>query len=505
MPAQFASSDRPVVVIGAGPAGLTAAYELTRRGAAVLILEQDDQVGGLARTVRYKGFRFDIGGHRFFTKVEPVERLWRSVLGKDFLRRPRLSRIYYRGRFFDYPLKPLNALRNLGVWTSLTVAASWFWAKLQPIRPELSFADWVTNRFGRKLFRIFFETYTEKVWGMPCDRIGAQWAAQRIKGLSLTTAVINMLFPAWNRRRGNVKSLIEEFEYPRLGPGMMWDAFRVRIEDAGGELKLNSRLVALTHDGDQITSVDYECGGARFVQPVSHVISTMPVRHLVRAISPETPQDIAEAATRLKYRDFLTVALIIEQADVFPDNWIYVHDERVRVGRIQNFKNWSPDMVPDQRFTCLGMEYFCFAGDGLWTSSDEDLIALATRELEAIGLVARELVRDGAVVRVPKAYPVYDEGFEAALEQVKSHLGRFSNLQLIGRNGMHKYNNQDHSMLTAILAVRNLFGEQHDLWAVNADEDYHEEHATAESVARPNRRVRMARHTQPAVPRLRSL
>jgi protoporphyrinogen oxidase len=502
---QFTSSDRPVVIIGAGPAGLTAAYELTQHGASVVILEQDDQVGGLARTVHYKGFRFDIGGHRFFTKVAPVERLWRMILGKDFLRRPRLSRIYYRGRFFDYPLKPLNALRNLGLWTSVTVMASCLWIKLRPIKPEVSFADWVSNRFGRRLFHIFFETYTEKVWGMPCHSIGAQWAAQRIKGLSLKTAVISMLCPAWIKKDGEIKSLIEDFEYPRLGPGMMWDAFRDRIEEAGAQLKLNSRIVKLIHDGERITDVEFERDGARFTQPASHVISTMPVRHLVKSLSPEVPKPVVAAAERLKYRDFLTVALIIDQPDVFPDNWIYVHDERVQVGRVQNFKNWSPDMVPDPRLTCLGMEYFCFAGDGLWNSSDADLIALATRELEAIGLVAPGLVRDGAVVRAPKAYPVYDEGFEGALEEIKAHLARFDNLQMVGRNGMHKYNNQDHSMLTAILAVRNLFGERNDLWAVNADEEYHEEHASSESVVRERREISVTRHTQPAVPRLRSL
>ena len=503
---QTEHSKAPVVIVGAGPAGLTAAYELTRRGSPVVILEKDNQVGGLARTVEYKGFRFDIGGHRFFTKVAPVANLWREMLGKDFLRRPRLSRIYYRGRFFDYPLKPLNALWNLGIWTSFTVLLSCLWIKLFPIKPELSFADWVSNRFGRVLFRIFFETYTEKVWGLPCKRIGSQWAAQRIKGLSLKTAVINMLPLPGRKGDRSIKSLIEEFEYPRLGPGMMWDVFRDRIEEAGGCLKLNSGIVRLLHDGTHITGVEVEHNGLRYVQPASHVISTMPVRHLIQRLTPSAPQSVIDAASRLRYRDFLTVALIIDQSDIFPDNWIYVHDERVRVGRIQNFKNWSPDMVPDNRFTCLGLEYFCFAGDGLWSTSDADLVALATRELETIGLIKPGLVRDSTVVRVPKAYPVYDEGYEAALEESKHFLSRFGNLQLVGRNGMHKYNNQDHSMLTAMLAVRNLFGERHDLWDVNADDEYHEQERTEEPArARLQAEARLTRHTQPAAPRLRSL
>ena len=491
------TAERPILIIGAGPAGLTAARELVELGVPAIVVDQDPQVGGLARTVQYKGFRFDIGGHRFFTKVHSVTNLWREMLGDEFLRRPRLSRIFYRRRFFDYPLKPFNALWNLGILTSISVLLSCLWIKVFPIVPERSFTDWVSNRFGRVLFRIFFKSYTEKVWGIPCDRIAPQWAAQRIKGLSLKTAVLTMLLPS--RRNGNIKSLIEEFEYPRLGPGQMWEAFAQRIEGAGGSIRLSSRVVAVHHDNQRITAVDVEGAGGRYLQPVSHVISTMPVRQLVQQLAPAAPPAVIDAAGSLKYRDFLAVALIIDQREVFPDNWIYVHDERVRVGRIQNFKNWSPDMVPDDRYTCLGLEYFCFDGDALWSSSDADLIALASRELESLGLVRPGLVRDGTVVRAAKAYPVYDEGYQAALDEAKAFLARFENLQLIGRNGMHKYNNQDHSMLTAMLAVRNLFGESHDLWAVNADDEYHEE----QSVVRPQKRHRSAaRSTQPAVPRL---
>jgi protoporphyrinogen oxidase len=494
-------SDAPVVVIGAGPAGLTAAYELTRRGADTVVFDLDRIVGGIAQTSEYKGFRFDIGGHRFFTKVQVVQDLWRSILGPDFIKRPRLSRIFYRGRFFDYPLKAVNALFNLGIFTSFTVLVSYLWIRLFPIKPEKSFEDWVSNRFGRRLFRIFFKTYTEKVWGIPCNTIGAQWAAQRIKGLSLTTAVMNMLFGRFGNK-GTIKTLIDEFEYPRLGPGMMWEAFHDRVQRQGGRVELESRVSRLAHDGARVTSVDVIQRGERFVQPANHVISTMPVRHLVRALDPPAPAEILAAADRLKYRDFITVALIVDQADLFPDNWIYVHDETVNVGRIQNFKNWSPEMVPDASRTCLGLEYFCNEGDTLWSMQDADLVQLAREELARIGLARLERIVDGVVVRMPKAYPVYDEGYEASLDVVRRYLTRFENLQLVGRNGMHKYNNQDHSMLTAILAVQNYFGAQHDIWAVNADDEYHEEVQREEKVpaAVGAADIRRLASTQPLVP-----
>ncbi len=500
MEMQTDPSRAPVVVIGAGPAGLTAAYELVQRGVSPLVLEQDAQVGGLARTVEYRGFRFDIGGHRFFTRVPIVLGLWRSVLGADFLKRPRLSRIYYRGRFFDYPLRPKNALFNLGVFNSVLVLLSYLWIKLFPVAPEVSFADWVTNRFGRRLYQMFFKTYTEKVWGIPCERIGAQWAAQRIKGLSLRTAIVKAIWPG--QRDGKIKTLIDSFEYPRLGPGMMWEAFDRLVRAGGGRVTLGCRVTAILHDGSRVNAVETTRDGRTVVESASHVISTMPMRQLVHALAPAAPEEVRAAADRLSYRDFLTVALILDQRDVFPDNWIYVHDPRVRVGRIQNFKNWSPEMVPDPSQTCLGLEYFCHEGDGVWTMPDRDLVALAGRDLATIGLAQADRIVDGVVVRMRKAYPVYDEGYEAAIEIVKRYLERFDNLQLIGRNGMHKYNNQDHSMLTAILAVRNMFGERHDLWAVNADEAYHEETSNLdlEEDAAPAA-IRELAKTQPSVPR----
>jgi protoporphyrinogen oxidase len=392
--------DKPVVIVGAGPGGLTAAQQLIEHGASVVVFDRDEIVGGIAQTGVYKGFRFDIGGHRFFTKVQVVLDLWRETLGAEFLRRPRLSRIYYNGRFFDYPLKPANALLNLGVLTSVQVLFSYLWIKVFPVRPEVSLEDWVSNRFGRKLFNIFFRTYTEKVWGIPCRTIGAQWAAQRIKGLSLRTAVMNALLGPLAQRRGTIKTLIDEFEYPRLGPGQMWEAFRARIEARGGVVRLRSRVRRLAHRNGQITAVDVDTPQGSVTHPVEHLISTMPIRELVNSLDPPAPAEVVAAADRLKYRDFLTVALIIDEADLFPDNWIYIHDGKVKVGRIQNFKNWSPDMVPDASKTCLGLEYFCNEGDELWTMDDRALVELGRRELAGIGGGGGVAVVVGCVVGI---------------------------------------------------------------------------------------------------------
>jgi protoporphyrinogen oxidase len=468
-------ADRPVVVIGAGPAGLTAAYEVAKLGQPVVVFEQDDCVGGLARTIDYKGFRFDIGGHRFFTKVPMVADMWRAMLGPDLLTRPRLSRIYYRGRFFHYPLKPIDALSGLGIGTSLAVLMSYCRVSAFPIEPEASFADWVSNRFGRRMYRIFFRTYTEKVWGLSGDRLRADWAAQRIAGLSLGTAILNSLYGGRRGTDALTKTLIDRFEYPRLGPGMMWTAFRDHVERLGGRIELGCRLARLLHDGTRVHSLAIERAGLMFQQPASHVISSIPLGHLVRSLTPAPSADVLSVTDQLRHRAFVTVALIVDQPHVFSDNWIYIHDEAVKVGRIQNYKNWSPHMVPDDSRTGLGLEYFCDEGDALWSLSTADLIELAKRELSALGLVRPEKVVDGTVVRVRHAYPVYDEGFAHGIDVARRSLAPLTNLQTIGRNGMHRYNNQDHSMLTAILAVRNLFGERHDLWSVNTEQSYHEE------------------------------
>jgi protoporphyrinogen oxidase len=497
------TSTVPVVVIGAGPAGLTAALELAELGVPVLVIEANKRVGGLAQTVEYKGFRFDIGGHRFFTKVPAVRALWRSMLGADFLTRPRLSRILFDGKFFDYPLKPADALFNLGVFRSIAILASYLRVKVRPVDPEISFEDWVTNRFGRKLFRLFFKTYTEKVWGIPCRTISARWAAQRIQGLSLKIAVINMLAPWLNRRPGReVKTLVDEFEYPRLGPGMMWEAFAARIEGLGGSVLLNARVTAVSHDGHTVRGVEIEdADGGRLFQPASNVVSTMPLTHLVRSLGRSAPAAVQQATRHLKYRDFITVAVVVDRAELFPDNWIYIHDPSVKVGRIQNFKNWSADMVPDRSKTCLGLEYFCSASDDIASLSNTQLVELATSELEAIGLVERQWIVDATVVRVPEAYPVYDEDYEQALRTIREYVSGFANLQTIGRNGTHTYNNQDHSMVMGMLAVRNLFGDQHDVWTMDHPDEYLEELHEATT---PSLRIggRSLASTQPLIPTL---
>jgi len=488
------------VVIGAGPAGLTAAWLLGRQDVRVLVLEADTIVGGIARTSEYKGFRFDIGGHRFFTKVRAVEALWGEMLGKEMLTRPRLSRIYYDGKWFDYPLKAGNAIAGLGLLRAVAIVLSYGWIQLNPITPELSFEDWVVNRFGWKLYNTFFKAYTEKVWGIPCTRIGAQWAAQRIKGLSLWSAAKEMLIAPFRGKGGTkIRSLIEEFKYPRLGPGMMWEAFAARIAQQGNQVRLSSPVVALHHDAGRVTAIDYQAGGIVTRTEVEAVISTMPLRQLIESLLPPAPDVVRQAAANLSYRDFLTVALIVDQAEMFPDNWIYVHDPNVRLGRIQNFKNWSPEMVPDQSKTCLGLEYFCFEGDDLWTMSDADLIALGTKELAAIGLADPARVIDGTVVRMPKAYPVYDEGYLAALEALRMYCQTFTNLQLAGRNGLHKYNNQDHAMVTGILAAKALLGEKADPWLVNVEDDYHEQ-GDADAFD-PSQDLTALLTTQPLVPK----
>jgi protoporphyrinogen oxidase len=462
-----------VAVIGAGPAGLTAAYLLSKQGVKVSVLEGDDTVGGISRTAMYKGYRFDIGGHRFFTKCKPVEALWRELLGAEFISVPRMSRIHYRGRFFDYPLKPANALRGLGPVNALWIVASYLWWHQHPYPVEDNFEQWVTNRFGKRLYEIFFKTYTEKVWGIPCTGIRAEWAAQRIQGLSLARAILNAT--ALNKRAPGIKSLIDSFEYPRLGPGQMWEACRDRIREMGNEVLMQHRVTGLHVEHGTVTSLSASTPTGERTFAVDHVISTMAVRSLVRALRPEPPEAVRAAAEGLKYRDFLVAALILKGERLFPDNWIYIHTPGVQVGRIQNFNNWSAAMVPEPDRTCLGMEYFCFKGDGLWESADEALIRQASKELEALGLARAADVIDGTVIRVPKAYPIYDSGYRDHLGIVRTRIDPISNLHTVGRNGMHKYNNQDHSMLTAMMAVWNMKGASHDIWAVNTDFEYHEE------------------------------
>jgi protoporphyrinogen oxidase len=469
----------PIIIIGAGPAGLAAAHELSTNGHSAVVLEKLDKVGGLARTENYRGFLFDIGGHRFFTKQEEVNRLWRSILGADFLRRPRLSRIYYQRKFFYYPLRPMNALAGLGVWRSLAIVLSYMRWQFFPHEREESFEQWVTNRFGKKLFETFFKAYTEKVWGISCAELRAEWAAQRIRGLSLKTALLSMFL----KPQKTIKTLIDEFEYPRFGPGMMWQAVQSEVERRGCQVRTNCEVRTIHRRGGVIESVTISNDGREETLSGAAFVSSMPINEVMAKLSPPPPPHVDEAARRLRFRGLIVVCLIVDKPDLFPDNWIYVHDPAVRVGRIQNYKNWSRDMVSDGGKTSLGMEYFCTAGDELWSMSDEALIQLAREEIARIGLAEDEDVKDGCVLRAPDAYPVYDADYRDALATVREFVDEFENFQTIGRNGLHRYNNQDHAMMTGIFAARNLmFGERNDLWSVNTEQDYHEEALVADKV-----------------------
>lgn len=470
------NNEKKVVIIGGGPAGLTAAYELCKAGAAPVVIEKDNVVGGISRTVDHKGYHFDIGGHRFFTKVRAVDDLWREVLGDKFLKRSRLSRIYYHRKFFYYPLRPANALRGLGIWNSFMILMSYLHSRLFPTKPEKTFEQWVSNRFGKRLYRTFFKSYTEKVWGISCSEISAEWAAQRIRGLSLLTALkSSFVLNDVTNGSNTIKTLISSFDYPRKGPGMMWEAFADVVRERGGTLRLGSDVVKIYHMNNRVEAVALLSDGRDEIVKGTDFISSMPIKELVRKLEPQAPEAVLNAADDLKYRDFITVAVIINKKDLFPDNWIYIHDPEVRVGRIQNYKNWSPYMVPDAEKTCLGLEYFCFEGDSMWMMDDAGLVELAKKELDILGLARSSDVEDGTVVRMPKAYPVYDAGYHRALKVIRGFVDKLDNLQLAGRNGMHRYNNQDHSMMTAMLAVRNILGEEHDLWSVNMDQEYHEE------------------------------
>ena len=468
-----------VVIIGAGPAGLTAAYQLTKAGAMSTVLEADSVVGGIARTVERAGWRFDIGGHRFFTKVTAVQELWHEVLNEDeFVVRPRLSRIYYNGKFFDYPLRAGNALRGLGLLEASRCVLSYAYAHIRPPTNLDSFEGWTVSRFGRRLYSIFFKTYTEKVWGVPASDIQADWAAQRIKDLSLAKAAIHALMPS--REKRTVTSLIEQFHYPLLGPGMMWERFHDLVTERGVKVLLETPVASIEHSGGRATAVLTCIDGASTRYEADHVISSMPLGQLVASMRPSPPEEILEAARGLRYRDFLTVALVIPERDAFPDNWIYVHAPDVRLGRIQNFGAWSPAMVKDG-WTCLGLEYFVFEGDELWTMDDDDLVKLGKQELGKLGLVDPSVVETGYVVRMPKAYPLYDDEYKHHVATLRGWLEENApNVYPVGRNGMHRYNNQDHSMYTAMLTVENIFGADHDIWSVNVDAEYHEESHAAD-------------------------
>jgi protoporphyrinogen oxidase len=475
------TAERAVIVIGAGPAGLTSAFQLHKYDVTSTILEADEQVGGISRTATRDGWRFDIGGHRFFTKVREVEELWHEILpDEDFLLRPRKSRIYYGGKFYDYPLKAMNALGNLGFVEATRCVASYAWARVRPPKDQTNLEGWVVARFGWRLYRALFKTYNEKLWGVDVSEIQADWAAQRIKNLSLSGAIINAVLP--RRKQTDITSLIEEFQYPKYGPGMMWETCRDKVVAQGSKVVMQTKVTKIRHADGKAFAVTAETpDGGSTEYPCTDVISSMPISALLQSMDPPVPSEVRAAADDLHYRDFLTVALVVP-ADKVPwdDNWIYIHAPEVNVGRIQNFGSWSPFLVKDGR-NVLGMEYFVFEGDNLWDSDDDKLVELAKRELAEIGLMQPEFVEAGYVVRQAKAYPFYDEHYRANVNVLRGWLeSSAANVHPVGRNGMFRYNNQDHSMFTAMLTVENMVnGGHHDIWNVNVEEEYHEEKTPA--------------------------
>lgn len=466
---------KSAIVVGAGPAGLAAADELVRAGRQVTVVEKDPQyVGGLARTVLFNGFRFDLGGHRYFSKNPEIRRWWEQRLGADFLVVQRVTSILYRGKYFDYPLRAGNALAGLGPFEAVRCVLSYFKAKIAPVEPEQSFEDWVCNRFGRRLFEIFFKTYTEKVWGLPCDKISLDWAAQRIRGLSLMSAILSGL----GLRKGDkiIKTLIDSFHYPRRGCGMMWEKTRDDLAAAGAKVEMGQTVRRIVTSGRRIQAIETadESGNTALLSADDY-ITTMPLRELALSFDPPLAPEVRAAAEGLTYRDLLVVALIVDIPDMFPDHWVYIHDPSVRVGRIANFTNWSAEMAGQPGKSGLGLDYFCSQDDDLWNRSDGELLELARGEIEKIGLAPASAAAEGLVIRVPEAYPVLDGEYKSRVAIIRSALENYENLLLAGRNGMHKYNNQDHSMLTGILAARAAAGEKVDPWKVNIDAEYIEE------------------------------
>jgi protoporphyrinogen oxidase len=466
-----------LVVIGAGPAGLAAAKEALKHTSRILVIESEDVLGGISQTVKRNGWYFDIGGHRFFTKSERVNNFWKESLDpEDFLLRPRLSRIYYKGKFFNYPLKLWNALFGLGLFEAVRCVVSYFITQIKKPKDQTNFEGWVAARFGWRLYRIFFKTYTEKVWGIEASQIQSSWAAQRIKSLSLPKAILNSIPLRSNSEKKFITTLIDEFKYPKFGPGMLWEKVAHDFEAKEGLLVMNSKVCFIQKESDYMKIV-CDKNQEYFAK---QIINTMPLSYLPLVLDCKN-EEVTRASKELKYRDFLIVALVYDQENMFPDNWIYIHDPKVSVGRIQNFGNWSKFMVKDG-YSCLGLEYFVNENEPLWGMEDSLLIELASKEINSLGLAPQEC-QEGYVVRVKKAYPVYDEKYESNVLKIRNWLWEsWPQIQTVGRNGMHRYNNQDHSILTAMQAVDNIFLKaENDLWLVNLDDEYHEEISTLKS------------------------
>jgi protoporphyrinogen oxidase/putative flippase GtrA len=484
----------PIFILGAGPAGLAAAYILTQQGQSVVVIEKDETVGGLARSIKYKDFILDYGPHRFFTKIPPVLKLWDEVLGADQVTVQRLTRIYYGRRYFRYPLKASEALSSLGLLESGKIIVSYLAAKLFPNRQPQNFSEWVTAKFGKRLFEIFFEAYTEKLWGLPCKEISADWAAQRIKGLSLSKAIRNALLG----NDGKVKTLIDQFQFPRLGSGQLYEKISDHLKQQGQTVLLNTEVVQVHHQNGQVQQVTLKDGKTGKVSTVScgGVISSIPITFFLQNLVSSPPESVLTASKSLKFRNTILVYLIVEGQQLFPDNWLYINEPSVQLGRVTNFSNWSPEMLPNQHQTPLCCEYWCNFGDAMWEQSESELLHMAEQELRKINLLHGERISSGFVVRLPQTYPIYAGQYKKALLDIQDYIKQFSNLQLIGRYGSFKYNNQDHSLLMGILAAENILTPgQHDLWAVNADSEYEEE-ASAEVASTAAKTAGVSRRRQ---------
>lgn len=465
---------KPIYILGAGPAGLAAAYTLTQKGQSVVVVERDARVGGLAKSFEYQGFILDFGPHRFFTKIAPVLKLWDEVLGEDQVTVNRLTRIYYGGKYFSYPLKAAESLMALGSVESAKIIASYLKIRLFPHPHAKNFAQWVTNRFGKRLFEIFFEGYTEKLWGIPCTEISADWAAQRIKGLSLLKAARNALFG----NDGKVKTLIDRFQFPRYGSGQLYEKISDYLRSQNQSVLLNTEVVQVHHKNSQIAQVTLKNRQTGEEETVScgGVISSIPINHLLQQINSPPPAPVTTAAKSLKFRNTILVYLIVESSQLFPDNWLYINEPSVQLGRVTNFRNWSPDMLPNRHQTPICCEYWCNFDEPMWQQPEAELVARAERELRQIGLLHDEKVSSGFIVRLPRTYPIYAGNYKQAIATIQSYLKQFQNLQLVGRYGAFKYNNQDHSLLMGVLAAENVFSPgKHDLWSVNSDNEYQEE------------------------------
>ena len=461
------------IIIGLGPAGIGCAHTLAMAKQPFAAIEKENQPGGLCRTINFSRYLFDIGGHRFITRSDEIRKLWFDVLGDDMLRVNRLSRIYYRRKYFKYPLSFFDTFRKLGPVESFLCIASYFICKYKKPGNDNTFEGWIINRFGTRLYNIFFKTYTEKVWAVACQNISADWAAQRIKGLSLKVALKNAVFGAANN---TPKTLSEEFLYPRTGPGEFYSRFsKLALEGGGGNVLFGKNLVSIKHSGTRIRSVVIRdtCNAKTEELPADYLFSSMPLPALIKSLDPAPPKNIISCTEELRFRSMVVVNIILDKKDLFPDQWIYVHSPEVKIGRIQNYKNWSPAMIPNFQKTSLGLEYFCTEGDGLWNMDDIDLIDYGVSELEKIGIVSRKYLISGFVVRCPDAYPVYFVGYREKLRVVKSYIERFDNLQTMGRAGLFRYDNSDHALLTGIYSSKNFLGnEKHDIWNINTDDEY---------------------------------